>query len=110
MGGFTNAQIQSAYGVQHEDGRAFRLQLWYSLVSAAVVVAIGVGVALWEVMNGRNTKEQSLMMRVCEWTGSLWRYIDILSSSRLRTNPSPSFPLRPNDESVRLIDGRSNQY
>ncbi len=87
------------------------MQLWYSLVSAAVVFVVGAFVVLWEtVFRKRERKEQSVMMRVCEWTGSLWRYIDILSSSRLRVEPSPSYPLRSDDESAPLIDGGSARY
>jgi len=111
--GYSDAQIASVYGddVVARNGGAFRQQLRVSLWAAGVVAVAAVIVFLLEMMNRKRSKKKAAGSdTVCQWGRAFWRYIDILSSSGLRSAPLPPTCEQPDDECEPLIGGGSKQY
>lgn len=110
--GYKESEIAAAYGESEEEhAKAFKKQLMVSMIAAAVVVIVGAVVALWELIIGRKSTDKMKGSGIGTMSGlfrCFWRYIDILSSSRVHSGPSPT--AEAEDESAPLIESGSTRY
>jgi len=104
--GFKDSEIAAAYGEHYHHSNAFKNQLVISLIAAGVVVFVGILVAMWETVR-RSKHKGNQQWTLCTVLSSIWRYIEILSTSELRYSPTPSES--PHEESAPLIGG-SGRY